>query len=278
MITVTANGAAIPALGFGTFRMSGSDVLRMVPHVLELGFRHIDTAQIYGNEADVGEGLARSGIARADVFLTTKVRVENYRHDDFVASVDESLVKLKTDYVDLLLLHWPNASVPLAEQIGALNDLRRSGRVRHIGVSNFTVALMKEAISFSDAPLVTNQIEYHPYLDQMPVIEAARKAGLSITAYYGMADGRVFIDPVLHAIGNRHGKSIAQVVLRWLLQQEGLVALSKTVTAARAAENLAIFDFELSNEEMALIHALAKPDGGRLVSPPGLAPEWDAAV
>jgi len=278
MITVTANGAAIPALGFGTFRMSGSDVLRMVPHVLELGFRHIDTAQIYGNEADVGEGLARSGIARADVFLTTKVRVENYRHDDFVASVDESLVKLKTDYVDLLLLHWPNASVPLAEQIGALNDLRRSGRVRHIGVSNFTVALMKEAISFSDAPLVTNQTEYHPYLDQMPVIEAARKAGLSITAYYGMADGRVFIDPVLHAIGNRHGKSIAQVVLRWLLQQEGLVALSKTVTAARAAENLAIFDFELSNEEMALIHALAKPDGGRLVSPPGLAPEWDAAV
>ncbi len=112
----------------------------------------------------------------------------------------------------------------------------------------------------------------------MPVIEAARKAGLSITTYYGMADGRVFIDPVLHAIGNRHGKSIAQVVLRWLLQQEGLVALSKTVTAARAAENLTIFDFELSNEEMALIHALAKPDGGRLVSPPGLAPEWDAAV
>jgi len=277
MITVTANGATIPALGFGTFRMSDPDVLRMVPHVLELGFRHIDTAQIYGNEAAVGEGLARSGIARADVFLTTKVWVENYRHDDFLVSVDESLAKLRTDYVDLLLLHWPNVSVPLADQIGALNEVRRSGRVRHIGVSNFTVALMKEAIRLSDAPLVTNQVEYHPYLDQTLVIEAARRAGLSITAYYGMADGRVFADPVLHEIGNRHGKSVAQVVLRWLLQQEGLVALSKTVTNARAAENLAVFDFELSDEEMAFIHALAKPDG-RLVSPPGLAPEWDAAV
>jgi 2,5-diketo-D-gluconate reductase B len=166
MKTVTANGAAIPALGFGTFRMSGPDVLRMVPHVLKLGFRHIDTAQIYGNEAEVGDALAQSGIARADVFLTTKVWVENYRRDSFLASVDESLSKLKMDYVDLLLLHWPNTSVPLAEQIGTLNEVQRSGRVRHIGVSNFTVALMEEAISLSDAPLSTNQIEYHPYLDQ----------------------------------------------------------------------------------------------------------------
>jgi len=277
MKTVTANGATIPALGFGTFRMPGPDVLRMVPHVLGLGFRHIDTAQIYGNEAEVGEGIVRSGIARADIFLTTKVWVENYRRDAFLASVDESLAKLKTDYVDLLLLHWPNAAVPLAEQIGALNEVRRSGRVRHIGVSNFTVALMEEAIRLSDAPLVTNQIEYHPYIDQRMVIEPARKAGLSVTAYYGMADGQVFGDPVLREIGERHGKSVAQVVLRWLIQQEGVVALSKTVTTTRAAENLAIFDFDLSAEEMASIHALAKPDG-RIVSPPGLAPEWDAAA
>jgi diketogulonate reductase-like aldo/keto reductase len=277
MKTVTANGAAIPALGFGTFRMAGPDVLRMVPHVLGLGVRHIDTAQIYGNEAEVGEGLAQSGITRADVFLTTKVWVDNYRHATFVASVDESLSKLKTDYVDLLLLHWPNTSVPLAEQIGALNEVQRSGRVRHIGVSNFTVALMEEAISLSEAPLVANQIEYHPYLDQKVVIESARKAGLSITAYYAMADGQVFADPVLREIGARYGKSLAQVVLRWLVQQEGVVALSKTVSAARAAENLAIFDFELSADEMASIHALAKPTG-RIVSPPGLAPEWDVAA
>lgn len=277
MKTVTANGATIPALGFGTFRMSGPDVLRMVPHVLGLGFRHVDTAQIYGNEAEVGEGIVRSGIARTDIFLTTKVWVENYRHSAFLASVDESLAKLKTDYVDLLLLHWPNASVPLAEQIGALNEVRRSGRVRHIGVSNFTVTLMEEAIRLSDAPLVTNQIEYHPYIDQRVVIEPARKAGLSVTGYYGMADGQVFADPVLREIGARHGKSVAQVVLRWLIQQEGVVALSKTATETRAAENLAIFDFELSAEDMTLIHALAKPTG-RIVSPPGLAPEWDAAA
>jgi len=277
MKTVTANGATIPALGFGTFRMPGPDVLRMVPQVLDLGFRHIDTAQIYGNEAAVGEGLARSGIARTEVFLTTKVWVDNYRRDAFLVSVDESLSKLKTDYVDLLLLHWPNASVPLAEQIGALNEVRRSGRVRHIGVSNFTTALMEEAISLSEAPLVTNQIEYHPYLDQKVVLGAARHAGLSITAYYGMADGKVFADPALREIGARHGKSVEQVVLRWLVQQEGVVALSKTVTEARAAENLAIFDFELSAEEMSSIHALAKP-AGRIVSPPGLAPEWDLAA
>jgi len=277
MKTVTANGATIPALGFGTFRMPGPDVLRMVPHVLDLGFRHIDTAQIYGNEAEVGEGLAGSGIVRADVFLTTKVGVDNYRRDALLASVDESLSKLRTDYVDLLLLHWPNASVPLAEQIGALNEVRRSGRVRHIGVSNFTTGLMEEAIGLSDAPLVTNQIEYHPYLDQKVVLGSARNAGLSITAYYGMADGQVFSDPAFREIGARHGKSVAQVVLRWLVQQEGVVALSKTVTEARAAENLAIFDFELSAKEMASIHALAKP-AGRIVSPPGLAPEWDAAA
>lgn len=275
MHTVTANGAVIPALGFGTFRMSGPDVLRMLPHVLNLGFRHIDTAQIYGNEAEVGDALAQSGIARADVFLTTKVWVENYRRDAFLASVDESLSKLKMDYVDLLLLHWPNTSVPLAEQIGTLNEVQRSGRVRHIGVSNFTVALMEEAIGLSDAPLVTNQIEYHPYLDQKTVIEFARKAGLSITAYYGMADGQVFADPVLRDIGAHHGKSVAQVVLRWLVQQEGVVALSKTVTETRAAENLAIFDFELAAAEMATIHTLAK-SAGRVVSPLGLAPDWDA--
>ena len=277
MKNVTANGATIPTLGFGTFRMSGPDVLRMVPHVLDLGFRHIDTAQIYGNEAEVGETIVKSGIARSYIFLTTKVWVDNYRRDAFLASVDASLAKLKTDHVDLLLLHWPHASVPLAEQIGVLNEVRRRGRVRHIGVSNFTTALMEEAISLSDAPLVTNQIEYHPYLDQKVVIGAARSAGLSITAYYGMADGRVFADPALREIGARHGRSVAQVVLRWLVQQEGVIVLSKTVAEARAAENLAIFDFELTAEEMTSIHALAIP-AGRIVNPPSLAPEWDAAA
>lgn len=276
MHTVSANGAAIPALGFGTFRMPGADVLRIVPQALKLGFRHVDTAQIYGNEAEVGEAIATSGVPRADVFLTTKVWVANYRYDAFLASVDESLTKLKTDHVDLLLLHWPNEAVPLAEQIRALNAVAEAGKARHIGVSNFNTALMAEAIRLSKAPIVTNQIEYHPYLDQTVVIAAARKAGLAVTAYYAMADGKVFADRVLQDIAARHHKSVAQVVLRWLVQQPGVVALSKTVGAARAAENFAILDFELSDADMTAIHARATPDG-RLVSPAGLAPQWDRA-
>ncbi|WP_454701208.1 aldo/keto reductase [Agrobacterium burrii] len=277
MFDVTANGASIPALGFGTFRIPGPDVLRIVPHALKAGFRHIDTAQIYGNEAEVGEAIAASGVARGDIFLTTKVWVENYRHDAFLASVDESLKKLKTDYVDLLLLHWPNEVVALSEQIGALNEVRQAGKVRNIGVSNFNTALMADAVKLSKAPMVTNQIEYHPYIDQDVVMAAAREAGMSVTGYYGMADGNVFADPLLKDIAASRGKSVAQVVLRWLVQQKGVVALSKTVSEARVDENLAIFDFALSADEMAAIRALAKPDG-RIVSPDGLAPVWDEAA
>ncbi|MBO9109562.1 MULTISPECIES: aldo/keto reductase [Agrobacterium] len=277
MFDVTANGASIPVLGFGTFRIPGPDVLRIVPHALKAGFRHIDTAQIYGNEAEVGEAIAGSGVARSDIFLTTKVWVENYRHDAFLASVDESLKKLKTDYVDLLLLHWPNEAVTLAEQIGVLNAVRDAGKVRHIGVSNFSTALMDEAVSLSKAPIVTNQIEYHPYIDQDMVIAAAKAAGMSVTGYYGMADGKVFADPVLKDIAASRGKSVAQVVLRWLVQQQGVIALSKTVSEARVDENLAIFDFTLSVAETDAIRALARPDG-RIVSPDGLAPVWDAAA
>ncbi|QTK80614.1 2,5-diketo-D-gluconic acid reductase B [Agrobacterium tumefaciens] len=274
MFNVTANGASIPALGFGTFRIPGPDVSRIVPHALKAGFRHIDTAQIYGNEGEVGEAIVNSGVARNDIFLTTKVWVENYRHDAFLASVDESLKKLRTDHVDLLLLHWPNEAVPLAEQIGALNEVRKAGKVRHIGVSNFNRNLMAQSVALSEAPIVTNQIEYHPYLNQDAVIEAAREAGMAITGYYGMADGKVFSDPVLKDIAAGHGKSVAQIVLRWLVQQEGVIALSKTVSEARVAENVAIFDFALSDEEMATIRARAVA-GGRIVSPDGLAPVWD---
>ena len=276
MQPVNAHGANIPALGFGTFRMQGEDVLRMVPQALRLGFRHIDTAQIYGNEADVGEAIGSSCVARDDVFLTTKVWVESYRRADFLASVDESLRKLRTDHVDLLLLHWPSASVPLEEQIVTLNDVAKVGKARHIGVSNFTVSLMREAAAFSDRPLVTNQVEVHPFIDQAVVIDAARDLGMAVTAYFPMADGRVFADPVLREIASSKGRSVAQVVLRWIVQRE-MVVLSKTVSEARAAENAAIFDFELAPDEMSVIAKLAGP-GGRIVSPDGLAPDWDVAA
>jgi len=274
MQTVNANGANIPALGFGTFRMPEEDVHRILPQALKLGFRHVDTAQVYKNEAAVGDAIARSGVSRGDIFLTTKVWVDQYKHDHFIRSVDESLTKLKTDYVDLLLLHWPKSDVPLAERIGALNELHKAGKVRNIGISNFNVALMDESVRLSDAPIANNQIEYHPYLDQTKVIEAARKHGISITAYYLMADGKVPKDEVLRDIGAKHGKTAAQVALRWAVQQPDVIALSKTATESRLPENFDIFDFDLSDEEMKAIFALAKKDG-RIVNPGHLAPEWD---
>jgi 2,5-diketo-D-gluconate reductase B len=273
---INANGASIPALGFGTFRMEGPDTERMVSHVLQHGYRHIDTAQIYGNEAAVGQGIQASGVSRGDIFLTTKVWVANYPCDAFLASVDESLAKLKTDYVDLLLLHWPSRAVSLDEQIAALNEVAKSGKARHIGVSNFNTTLMKEAMCLSQLPLANNQVEFHPYLDQRPVIANAKELGMSLTAYYAMADGKVLADPVLQEIASAHGRQIPQIVLRWIVQQ-GFVTLSKTVSEVRAAENAAIFDFDLSSDEMTMIHKLSRSDG-RIVSPDGLAPEWDAAA
>ncbi|WP_417829148.1 aldo/keto reductase [Thalassospira sp.] len=274
MFDIKTNGATIPALGFGTFRMAEDDVKRIVPKALATGFRHIDTAQIYENEAAVGEAIETSDVPRKEIFLTTKVWVKNYRHDDFIASVDESLKKLRTDYVDLLLLHWPNEDVPLAEQIGALNLVKNAGKVRHIGVSNFTTALMNEAVELSDAPIVTNQIEYHPFLDQSVVMNVANKLGMSLTGYYAMADGKVFENETLKAIAFDQGKSIAQIVLRWVIQQNNVIALSKTVGESRVVENFDIFDFELTGEQMQVIHDLAD-ENGRIVSPDALAPNWD---
>ena len=274
MFDVSANGAVIPALGFGTFRMPEADVLRIVPQAIQTGFRHIDTAQIYDNEAAVGQAILDSGVPRKDIFLTTKVWVSNYRHDAFIKSVDESLEKLKTDHVDLLLLHWPNKDVSLADQIGALNEVKQAGKVRHIGVSNFNIALMDEAVALSEAPLVTNQVEYHPFIDQTKVMDGARKHGMALTAYYAMADGKVLENEQLAEIAKSHDRSVARVVLRWLLQQNDVIALSKTATESRVAENFDIFDFELSGEEMQAIHGLADKNG-RIVSPDGLAPDWD---
>lgn len=275
MHIVPANGANIPALGFGTFRMTEDEVLSILPAALAAGFRHVDTAQIYQNEAAVGEALEEAGAPRSEIFLTTKVWVTNFAHDAILASVEDSLGKLRTDYVDLLLLHWPGGSeVPHAEQIESLNEVQRRGWTRHVGVSNYNVAQMADAIRRSPAKIATNQVEYHPWLDQSKLLAAARAAGVSVTAYYAMADGKSARDPALAEIGRAHGKSAAQVALRWLVQQPDVVALSKTAKVSRLGENLAVFDFELSEEEMARIFALASPEG-RIVSPKELAPAWD---
>jgi diketogulonate reductase-like aldo/keto reductase len=276
MHTVFANGAKIPAIGFGTYGMAGPEMLRMIPAALKGGFRHIDTAQIYRNEEEVGEGIASSGIPRSEIFVTTKVWVANYPESRFASSVDESLRKLRSEYIDLLLLHWPHESVPLAEQVGLLNETVRVGKVRHIGVSNFNRRLLDQVIDLSAFPLVTNQFEYHPYLNQSLVIDATRKAGLAVTAYCAMAVGRVLADPTIAEIANGHGRTIPQVVLRWLIQQDNVVALSRTTNPDRIVENLATFDFELREDEMAAIQTLATPNS-RIVNPAGLAPVWDGS-
>ena len=274
METVTSHGAQIPVLGFGVFRMSDTDVERAVPAALEVGFRHFDTAQIYQNEAALGLALQAAGARRDELFLTTKVWVENYSPNKFLTSVDESLDKLKVDQVDLLLLHWPAEQVAIADQIEMLNMVQAAGKTRFVGVSNQNIIQLKESVKRSSAPIVTNQIEMHPYLDQRSMAEAAKAAGVAITAYYGMADGEVPRDPLLRAIGEKYGKSAAQVGLRWLIQQ-GFIALSKTAKPERVGENIAVFDFILSDGDMEAISKLARPDGRR-VSPAGLAPAWDA--
>lgn len=273
MQTVNLHGAAVPALGFGVFRMSDDEVERVVPAALEAGFRHFDTAQIYQNEAALGRALAASGARRDDLFLTTKVWVDNYTPERFAASVEESLEKLKTDYVNLLLLHWPADKVSVAEQIEMLNAVHASGKTRFIGVSNQNIAQMKQSVELSAAPIITNQVEAHPYLDQRALTKAATAAGVAITAYYGMADGAVPRDAVLQAIGNKYGKTAAQIGLRWLLDQ-GFITLTKTAKPERVAENIAVFDFQLDAQDLAQIAGLSRADG-RIVSPEGLAPVWD---
>lgn len=269
---VTAHGAKIPALGFGVFRMSEAEVEALIPAALETGFRHFDTAQIYQNEAALGRALKAAGANRDDLFLTTKVWVDKYQPGDFAASVDESLEKLGVDQVDLLLLHWPGDQVTIARQIDLLNEVATSGKTRHVGVSNQNVSQLRESVNLSTAPIVTNQIEVHPYLDQSAMAAAARELGVAITAYYAMANGAVPKDDVLRGIGAAHGKTAAQVALRWIIQQ-GMIALSKTANPARLAENFDVFDFTLTPAEMDAIGGLARADG-RIVNPAGLAPDW----
>jgi 2,5-diketo-D-gluconate reductase B len=272
--TVNAHGAAIPALGFGTYELTGDLCSQMVEQALALGYRHLDTATIYKNEESVGEAVANSSVPREAIFLTTKVWPDCYAPENLERSVAGSLEKLQTDYVDLLLLHWPSPDTPLADTIGALNEVCRRGMTRHIGLSNFPTTLLEQAVRLSDLPLVNNQVEYHPFLDQTRVVKASLRHGISLTAYSPLAHGHVLKDALLNQIGETHGKSAIQVCLRWLVQQEGIIAIPRSSNEQHAASNLDIFDFNLSAEEMARIAALTKRNQ-RFCSPPELAPAWD---
>lgn len=270
---LSAHGALIPAIGFGTSQLG--DCAEVVAAALKAGYRHIDTAWKYGTEKGVGAGIKASGVPRGEIFLCTKVSHEYLRADDFARSVDESLTNLQVDYVDLLHVHWPTIDgIPLAETIGALAKAKREGKARHLGVANFNIAMVEEAMRLCPEPIVTLQGEYHPYLDQSKVLAACRRLGLVFTAYCPLGRGRVFKDPVLADIARKNGKSVAQVVLRWMMQQGNIAAIPRSANPSHMAETLQVFDFELSAEDMSRISALKKPDG-RIANPKGRAPAWD---
>jgi diketogulonate reductase-like aldo/keto reductase len=268
---VEAKGFKIPIVGLGTWALRGRDCARLTEQAIRLGYRHIDTAQMYDNEREVGEGVRASHL-RSEVMVTTKVQPTLLAPHDLERSVKESLARLQLDVIDLLLIHWPNPRVPLAETLGAMAKMRREGYTRQIGVSNFTVALLEEANKVSTEPLVCNQIEYHPFLNQDKVIAGCRKYGIAVVAYSPIARGNAVGDKLLEKIGKAHGKSAAQVCLRWLTQQ-GIVVIPRTSKLERLEENFALFDFELSDSEMREIAGLARR-GGRIVDWTW-SPKWD---
>jgi 2,5-diketo-D-gluconate reductase B len=276
MIHLTVQDRKIPALGFGTWQLEGVRCEQAVETALAVGYRHIDTAQIYANEGEVGAALLRSKVRREDIFLTTKVWITELHEAALKKSVYTSLKKLRTDYVDLLLIHWPVATPAFSEQLHALREMQAEGHARLIGVSNFTVAQMREVVEDIAVDIANNQVEYHPYLSQKPVLDYARAHRMFVTAYSPLARGRVDRDPLLQKIGQKHGKTPGQVALRWLIQQENVAAIPKAGSEKHIRENFDIFNLELDAGEMREISALARPDG-RIVSP-DWAPEWDKAA
>jgi 2,5-diketo-D-gluconate reductase B len=260
----------IPALGFGTWRLSGRECVEGVADALAAGYRHVDTARAYGNEEDVGRGLRSSDVDRSDVFLVTKVWPDDLAPDRVRASLRSSLRALDTDYVDLFLIHWPNPRVPLAATLEAMTALRDEGATREIGVSNFTSAQFREALDL--APVIVNQVEYHVYLDQSPVLEVCREAGVELTAYRPLGKGDVIEDPVIGEVASAHDATPAQVALAWLIGQEGVSAVPKASSPERRRENLGALRLELSADERAALDALPKD---RRAVETQWSPDWD---
>ena len=274
MHSVDANGARIPALGLGTWTLRGEECARIVAEALALGYRHVDTAHIYRNEAAVGEGLRASGVGRDELFITTKVWPTDIAPGDLERSAEASLKLLGLDQVDLLLIHWPNPKIALEGSVRALNNALRMGLTRHIGVSNFPTELLSRALAASAAPLAVNQVEHHPYLAQSKVLQMCRRHGMAMVSYCPLArGGDLFAEKAVLAAAARHGKTPGQVVLRWHVQQEDVVAIPRTTKKERLAENAAIFDFALGVDEMEAISSLSSRNfricGGEF------APQWD---
>jgi diketogulonate reductase-like aldo/keto reductase len=249
-------GERVPSLGLGTYRLTGGTCVEAVARALSMGYRHVDTAQMYGNEAEVGRGMEESGVERGEIFLTTKVWPSDYEHERVVRKTRESLEKLRTGYVDLLLMHWPGDGVPLGETLGAMRELQDERSVRHIGVSNFSPSLVDEATEHAE--VFCNQVEYHVYRPQDGILDQARASDYLLVAYRPLSRGNVGNDATLQEIGAAHGKTASQIALRWLVQQEKVSAIPKATGDEHLKSNLDVFDFELSEEEMDRVSSLGR--------------------
>lgn len=258
---IQANGASIPALGFGTWQLRGAACVQAVGAALATGYRHIDTARMYGNEREVGEAFRASGVKRDDIFLTTKVWRDDIGAGALEKSAEASVRDLGVGPVDLLLIHWPNAAIPLRDSIAALCNAKKQGLARHIGVSNFPTALLDQAVALATEPLVANQCEYHPRLDQSAVIAACRRHGLAFVSYSPLGKGDLTKDAAIAGIARRLGRTPSQVVLRWHIQQPGVAAIPRSGTPAHIAENFGVSDFALGEDDMRAISQLGSADG-----------------
>jgi 2,5-diketo-D-gluconate reductase B len=267
---LTIQGTTMPRLGFGTWLVTGRDATEGVRDALEIGYRQIDTARAYENEAEVGEGIAASGVDRGDIWLTTKIWRADHEPAKLKRAAEDSLRKLRTDYVDLLLLHWPNAEVPVEQSLHAMRELQEEEKIRHLGVSNFPAGMLARALDI--LPLFADQIEYHPFLAQDAVLELAWQHDLTLTAYSPLAHGKVVGHPELSAIGEQYGKSAGQVALRWLLDQPNVTTAPKASSHDRRLENFEVFDFSLSDADRERIAAL--PKDVRTANP-SWAPDWN---
>lgn len=269
---VNVQGEEVPKLGLGTWQLKGETCVKAVQTALNDGYRHVDTAQAYGNEEKVGRGIVESEVDREEIFLTTKVWRDNLNKKDLVDSVNESLDKLNTDYVNLLLIHWPFPEMNQEEVFGKLEKVVEQGKADHIGISNFNTSQMDRAAKISEENIFTNQVEYHPFLDQSAVLQKCRELDMMLTAYSPLARGEVLGNETLKEIGSKYGKTEAQVALRWLIQQKKVSVIPKASTEEHIKQNLNIFDFSLNEEEMSEINNLSRND--RKVDP-DFGPEWD---
>ncbi|MFA8450705.1 MAG: aldo/keto reductase [Bacteroidales bacterium] len=262
-----------PPIGLGTFKQTNDSLIDIVTEALDLGYRHIDTAQFYKNEHLIGKGLENSDIKREDIFITTKVWVEHYNQEKFISSVEKSLEKLKTPYVDLLLLHWPPKPHEFFQALELLNQCKEKKLCNSIGVSNFNITLLEKALKMG-IKLFTNQIEFHPLIDQTIQKKFLENHGIRLTAYAPFATGQIFGNRTLRTIAERYHKTIAQVCLRWALQTPNTYPIPKTSSSKRLKENIDIFDFHLAKIDMDVINQLNRVNI-RFFDIAGLAPEWD---